>query len=516
MKEIRVRPNRLPRRHDERGVVIPMTALVLIPLMIIAAFSIDVGGWYAQTSRMQRAADAAALAGVVWMPDLNQATDVARETAAKNGYVHDDGSLGTGVIVDVTSPGQQKLKVEITSPGELYLGQLVMSSITFKRSGTAEYNLPVPLGSPKNIFGSGSLLPAPDTENFWAAVNGYCAGHESGDLKLARNESYTSAANAATSQCNSSPPSAQTADYDPDGYLYAVELPTATSSLTIEAYDAGYNQAGSLPDLALTSELQTINTKFEVFEADDTPLDRNDNDSVALISVGTNDPAYANQWKALHTFFPAKAGTYYVRVWTDADLNESRASNGFALRAYTGGSFSLCSSIVGATGFSANCPEVHGVDDMSVFANLASGGSGTASFYLAKVEARHAGKLMRVQLFDSGEGAAKIEVLDPNGDPVSFDWSTPCSPPTPPSGGCTGSGASLDVSGSGTQPFTGLRSDSKYNDRRMALDIALPDNYATVYGANEWWKIKYTLDATPTDRTTWSVSIIGDPVHLVE
>jgi hypothetical protein len=50
----------------------------------------------------------------------------------------------------------------------------------------------------------------------------------------------------------------------------------------------------------------------------------------------------------------------------------------------------------------------------------------------------------------------------------------------------------------------------------MALDIALPDNYATVYGANEWWKIKYTLDATPTDRTTWSVSIIGDPVHLVE
>jgi hypothetical protein len=34
---------------------------------------------------------------------------------------------------------------------------------------------------------------------------------------------------------------------------------------------------------------------------------------------------------------------------------------------------------------------------------------------------------------------------------------------------------------------------------------------------NNWWKIRYkTGGSAPTDRTTWSVNVVGDPVHLIQ
>jgi hypothetical protein len=133
---------------------------------------------------------------------------------------------------------------------------------------------------------------------------------------------------------------------------------------------------------------------------------------------------------------------------------------------------------------------------------------------------------MRINLFDSGEGASSLQILDPNGNPTPFTWSTPCNPPTPPTGTCTGTATApdpkLDVSGSGTQPYTGLLSPSKYNDRFITIDIPLPPNYSSVYKdlatgtVKTWWKVRYNVGSQPTDRTTWSVNIVGDPVHLLQ
>jgi hypothetical protein len=49
----------------------------------------------------------------------------------------------------------------------------------------------------------------------------------------------------------------------------------------------------------------------------------------------------------------------------------------------------------------------------------------------------------------------------------------------------------------------------------LELTVDLPLDYVTRYGTKVWWKIRYTVAGSPTDRTTWSVRIIGDPVHLV-
>ncbi len=501
----------LSRTRDEGGYFVAIVALSLTVLVLSAAFVVDVGGWYSRGSQIQRAADAAALAGVVWMPDFPTAQSVALDAMARNGFVP-GGDISVTVSPDAGNSRRLNVSITDAKAPQAFSG-MFQGSQSLTRDATAEYVLPVPLGSPLNALGTGDLLTGSDRENFWAAVNGYCSGHESGDVKLARNESYTTATGSAA-QCNNG--SAQTPDYDPNGYLYALELPQGQSSLKLEVYDGGYNRSSSTPDQALTSEAQSITTFFEVYGADDTPLDTNDNPLLSTTTIATNDLPHQNVWVPLHTWVNPGAGTYYVRVKTQAQTSESRASNGFGLRAYTGSVFSRCTTISGQSGYSAACPQIHGVGHMSIFANLGGTSGSTATFYLAQIDPVHAGKTMQVTLFDAGEGAQKIEVLDPNGNPATFGWSTLCNPPTPPTGGCSAANVtSLSVGGTGPQPYSGLQGTSKYNDRKMTLDIRLPVNYTILYGTKSWWKIRYTVGSTPTDRTTWSVNIVGDPVHLV-
>jgi hypothetical protein len=122
---------------------------------------------------------------------------------------------------------------------------------------------------------------------------------------------------------------------------------------------------------------------------------------------------------------------------------------------------------------------------------------------------------MVVRLFDPGEGAQTLEVLDPNLNPVNFTWTTACNPPTPPGAGCSGSGNSLNVSGRAPSRAPTVGATLPFSDRSMDLTIDLPGDYAARYGTATWWRIRYTVGSSPTDRTTWSVAIIGDPVHLV-
>ena len=492
----------------EGGFVMVFIALMLTVMLVFAAFTVDFGSWYTRSAELKRAADAAALAGVVWMPELDQAQQYAIATAAKNGFVN--GQNNIVIVVDDVPGNNRQLKVTITdTKAQQFFSRLVTQRQSISRSSIAEYVMPVPLGSPKNTFGTGDLLTGTDQENFWAAVSGYCAGHESGDKKLTRNESYSQSG----SGCNNGSPSNDD-DYDAQGYLYAVDLPANTTSLKLDVYDAEYNQ-NNTSDNELVNN-QTINTTYQIYDRNATPLDLSNLTLLSTVNVPTNSATYANQWKNLYTWANPKAGQYYVRVITAAtDTNNSRGSNGFSLRAYTGGSFATCTTITGSANYSASCPQVHAVSDMSIYANATGS---TASFYLAQIDPIHAGKTMRINLFDPGEGASALQILDPNGNPSTFSWSTPCNPPTPPTGSCSGSGiTTLDVSGSGTPPYTGLNGSSKYNDRYITIDIPLPANYSTVYGGKVWWKVKYTtLSSSVTDRTTWSVNIVGDPVHLLQ
>ena len=63
-----------------------------------------------------------------------------------------------------------------------------------------------------------------------------------------------------------------------------------------------------------------------------------------------------------------------------------------------------------------------------------------------------------------------------------------------------------------------FRSASSYvfNDRRLTLYLTLPANYAAQFGTKTWWRVRYTVGSSANDRTTWSATVQGAPVHLVE
>ncbi|HZP27345.1 MAG TPA: pilus assembly protein TadG-related protein [Acidimicrobiia bacterium] len=499
------------RAESERGFIMVTTALLTTMLLLFAGLAVDLGSWDTRAAEIKRAADAAALAGVVWMPDFNKAQQVALDTAQKNGFTN--GQNNITVSVQQVANNNRRLQVTITdSKARQFFSQLALQGQSISRTSTAEYVLPVPLGSPKNTFGTGNLLSGSDTENFWAAVNGYCAGHESGDDRLAYYESYDGSTTSGTA-CNNG--STTSGAYDPNGYLYAIELPQAASSLKLDVYDAAfYNSGSGSSDRGLGGGNQTITTTYQIYDRNPTPLDLSNLTLIKTVTLAADaSPAtYQNTWANFYTWSNPQAGTYYIRVKTQNGQLNSRGSNGFGLRAYTGSSFATCSTIAGSSNYSANCPQIHGVDAISIYASIAS----TApTFYLAQVDPIHAGKTMRVSLFDPGEGANSIQILDPNGNPVSFTWSTPCNPPTPPTGGCGTTASSIDVSGTGTQPYSPMVSNSKFNDRYLVLDVPLPTNYAQLYGTKVWWKVKYSVSSSVTDRTTWSVNIVGDPVHLL-
>ena len=56
-------------RRDERGFVVIFLTVLLVTLLALAGFAVDFWHWNHEGSRMQKAADAAALGGAVFMPE---------------------------------------------------------------------------------------------------------------------------------------------------------------------------------------------------------------------------------------------------------------------------------------------------------------------------------------------------------------------------------------------------------------------------------------------------------------
>jgi hypothetical protein len=65
------------------------------------------------------------------------------------------------------------------------------------------------------------------------------------------------------------------------------------------------------------------------------------------------------------------------------------------------------------------------------------------------------------------------------------------------------------------QPRAHRLSSSRYNDRLIRLEVPLPSDITAAYGGLTWWRVQYLVGSSPTDRTTWSVIVRGDPVRLV-
>ena len=121
-----------------RGQMLVLFVISIFVLTGITAIVVDVSWYWANSLRVQRAADAAALAGVVWLPgDPSTAYSVARDEATKNGYDDHHG----GVIVTPVQDGDNKrrLNVTISAPINTYFMRIFgIPTINATRTSKAE------------------------------------------------------------------------------------------------------------------------------------------------------------------------------------------------------------------------------------------------------------------------------------------------------------------------------------------------------------------------------------------
>lgn len=243
----------LTRRRDG-GYVLAKFALLLVPLLLMTGLSVDVGYWYSRAADIQKAADAAALAGVVWLPDVPAAITNAKTAAAKNGFV--DGQ--DDVTVTVTQAGDRRLRVVIRdqSVGSFFFLNLGGREIDMTREGLAEYVLPVPMGSPYNFFGTGGLTSSTDAELssptlIYQSVNPSCTSKVNGDRHQSLH--YGPLSGASLTSCPSTP--TNTNDYRAQGYeLYIEAKKNRPASIDVLLYDPRYNPgAVNLPQQCTTT-----------------------------------------------------------------------------------------------------------------------------------------------------------------------------------------------------------------------------------------------------------------------
>ncbi len=142
------------RTRSERGQVLVIFAGGIVLFMLLLAVVLDVSWYWANTLRVQRAADAAALAGAVYLPgNRTTAYASARAEAQKNGYTNGANATVTP-IQDGVNPRQ--LNVEVSANVNTYFMRVIgISTIRATRASKAEYVLPVPMGSPQNYYGVG-------------------------------------------------------------------------------------------------------------------------------------------------------------------------------------------------------------------------------------------------------------------------------------------------------------------------------------------------------------------------
>jgi len=481
-------------RSEDGGFSLIFLATILTLLLAMAGFATDLGWIYLNTVRTQNAVDAAALAGVVNLPGFDPAPD-AEAAARANGY--DPGGADTLVL---TQTSENQLHAELSTTIEPFFMRVMgFRQFNITREATAEYVKPVPLGSPANCFGGGSLIPGgcAGEEDFWAAVSGRRSRVEDGDPY-----STMCNLNAAGPTCSSANPNYARAGAYP-GYYYGIYVASGTTNLQVSVWDAGFQQRNPIGsqtgDAILANGGSTnVNTTFSLYPPDTTPLIPDDHlTGGPICSVTFNPGGGATIWnwtQICSAIGNPTPGIYLLHVET---TNNSSGSNNFAIR---------------ATG-SPN-PRVYGINDMSIWSNNLSGAS---ELYLAEIGEEHAGKKLELAFYDAGDANAEswYYVNTPFGNVPTCSWTVwdyrwplPSAPQVGSgSGACQWQTQVPGGSGAGV-----------YNKQWIVAIIDLPDDPADMCDESKanpcFWKMDLDL-AQPTERTTWRARVIGNPVRLL-
>jgi len=510
--------------EDDHGAALPFVAVILVLLLGMAALATDLGWLYLNGSRVQRATDSAALAGVVHLPsDAAGVTANAVGGANLNGW--NVGSVNGGPVAgggtDVLTWRQladNRLEVTLRANVRTFFMSLFgFEEFNISRTSTAEYVKPVPIGSPTNTFGDGS-------NNFWGSINGRWTAHIQGDpyqtvCDWSRSLSDAGCVDSSADNQAAFFPGATIlpGDVDPDsddlnpeflgdGYHYGIEIEDNRSSFRVELFDPRFQRpdtggcgtdltepTGDCDFLSFSPEPPTgadpigPTTRYRLYQPDTTPLNPKDN-SVLLCDDEfdpTSDPGAVgvHEWVDLCTLSNPDPGIYVLKVTT----SDGSGSNQYGVRAST-------------VGPGTNETNVYGIDVISIYTNQ---DSTTATLYLAEVDPIHADKTLELRFYDAGEdnAAASYTVRQPDGSTANCEWES--------DGGESGGPGACIID-------TAQLGAARFNGQWLTAFVDIPQGYECDIDLplDCWWSMEI-VNNQPHDRTTWAVRVIGNPVHLV-
>ncbi len=556
--------------REESGYVIALTALLLVPLMVIAAFAVDVGGWYAQGTLAQRATDAASLAAVARMPDQDQARQAALEVVRQNGFDVPDISAwdwdnGPSPQMKVEFPSEQEVQVRLREDGVMFFADLTLDAgdVVIERFANAEFVLPIPMGSPYNILGYGSSFKGEPPSGLLLAMEGHCSFPHNGDVHGGRfNETWG---------CETEPPNDGT-NYDTtltydqmvthfssntttnpnhnrDGHWFVVDIPPGTlNSTEVWLFDAAFCKGTDPAQIRPLGDFSTNNDAFNhgqqarlmttMWDATDTPY--TDADIIEYPSPGSpkwrpvqpfpprTSEAGCQEWAQAYTIpgGAANEGRWYLQVQMDETYlgGFSKAGNYFAIQARKAGTDAVCDRRTDAL-----CPGIYARNWLPIRAAMDQTPFATTQFYLAEIEPTHQGKTLEVRLYDPGEGMDYLRILDPAGNPLPFEWvaTAPIAPDFSAdyvANDTCGGEPCLRVSGSGVplaSPGWTISDPDAYRFQGRTVTIRI--ELSGLDWGDHWFRVEYApqfeADGTPMrtdDIASWAARVIGDPIRLTE
>ena len=348
-------------RRPEGGYVIAQTALLIIPMMIFAALATDIGYWYVQGQKAQRTVDAASLAGVPLLPDYDAAAAEARAVATRNGFLdatpNDNSDFLTGPLpqVEVSIPRPGALEVKVRREESSFLGRVVLDSIVVERFAVAEFVSPLYLGNPSSGLGTG-IIPQSELgvppDGTWLGLNAYCYDKENGDHFMAGyydGQTYNGAHHRQCGPTDGHVESWATPNptYDPDGYVFVVQLQPGSPSVDLSLFEPGYN-CDTASNSVVTGEYSTPISSavgpriyYRIYGPSTSLNHRRFVDTNVPIASGLfgRDDCYSNApngdgWYPMATSLPApgaQGGFYYVQLSTPKSRSAEPRRCGFVL-----------------------------------------------------------------------------------------------------------------------------------------------------------------------------------------
>jgi len=395
------------RTHREGGSVLAWTVILVIAFAGMASLVVDVGFIQRERARLQRACDAAALAGARQLPADDMALLEARDLAALNGYTNDQ----NGVTVtakrnpDGSHPGWYQ--ITISTPIQYFLAPIMgYTHGVLTMHATASFTSPLPMciSGSSGEYGTTGIM------------NLSCFGPYG---------RYTYGDCYSTRWLDNGQPNPY---YDDHGYNFMVEVKSdyfaknGTNNIVFQVFDPDcYNVGNALdagagkvdeirpapgwPHPQPSSQYDT--TKFQLYAPDDTPADLTDDVLIAEATWNPADRTSDMKWVTPGGWALNLATYGYGKYRINAQTLDGSSENGFNLRA---GSPTACSGTPGAW-FPNNGTEVTALGNLPINFNT----GGVVNIDLGYIPPEAAGYNVYINKFDTDVGALGVTYRDEYG-----------------------------------------------------------------------------------------------------